>query len=83
MEEIRVNDTGWRLSPLTKLVELPFGGYVLVELQSLTCHELLDPAGRLLRDLDRPAATEEEQEFRREAHAAGWITTGDDEATNR
>lgn len=78
-----MNDTGWKLNPLTRLIELPFGGYVLVELQSLACHELLDPAGRLLRDLAQPAATEEEREFRREARAAGWITIDDDGARNR
>lgn len=68
---------GWTLSPSVALTELSAGGYVLVELDSLSCHELLDEAGRLL--CLEPGITltldEERRQFLQEALRSGWIVT--------
>ncbi|KXK59277.1 hypothetical protein AWW66_25105 [Micromonospora rosaria] len=55
------------------LTELSDGGYVLVELDTLTCHELLPLAGHLLvqgeaRD-DGPGV----RDFLADAQRRGWI----------
>jgi len=65
----------WALSPSVRLTPLPFGGQVLVELPTLTCHELLDEAARLLTlPVGTPVSLgAPEREFLTIAASAGWI----------
>lgn len=66
----------WHLASHVRLVELPAGGHVLVDLRDLSCHELGAAAVVLLTTgaLARSGASEEEREFFAHAMARGWIS---------
>lgn len=83
--ELVMSWVAWQLRPSVALTRLPFGGYVLVELDSLACHELLDAAGMLL-SLESGTAVmldEYHREFLHEAAVAGWISLDESLAENR
>jgi hypothetical protein len=77
-----MNRVTWRLARHAQLCTLPYGGCLLIELDTLACHELLDEAGALLR---LPAGTnvaldEPHRQFLTHARVAGWIAWEEESA---
>ncbi|GAA4902696.1 hypothetical protein LX16_0194 [Stackebrandtia albiflava] len=70
----------WRPAASTRLVTLPLGGTVLVDVETLACHELLPEADRLLRTPPGTPVglTDAHHEFLKQAADDGWITRGRD-----